>query len=126
MVKGIEQRHTREVVSHHRYDREGQVNHQQTAAEGFHTGQSLIGPLRGLGGKQPHPANAQKRKHRNEHTDNPDATDPLQNRAPDQQIPIHIVEPAEHGGPRGCDTRCTFEESISGGNSKVTEVERQG
>ncbi len=125
MVEGIEERHARKPVGNHRNDRKRQINHQQATAECFHPWQSLVGPFRRLGGEQPHAADPQKREYRNEHTDNSDTTNPLQNGPPDQKIPVHIIEAAEHRCPGGGNPRGALEKGVCGRNAQVTQIERK-
>jgi hypothetical protein len=87
--------------------------------------QDLFRAVRGFGLEQAHAADPQHRQDRHGHGDEADAAQPVQQRAPDEDARGHVVQPAEHGGAGGGDSRHAFEEGI-GVADVLLQDERQG
>ena len=98
MHGGIEQRHAEQMIGQEAGQGEREVDRDDVADQ---FAGARRHPFRALGGfrlEQLHAAHAEKRQHDHRHDDDAHASDPLQQRAPDENARWQRFEPGHHRG----------------------------
>ena len=122
--RGLERIHPQRHIGQQAHQRQRHIDDRDLRGNFSGTGQDFSQCVETFGPENLHPANPQFRQKHHRHHDDPDAAQPLQNAAPQQQPLGQIVQPGKHRGPGGCQPRHGFEYGID--QSRLGRAENEG